>query len=70
MVKIKVWEIDRTKKAGGYYWRDEDGEIILYNNIEHAKDAMRLEGYKESFIESGVEYHEHVEIDKSGYDLV
>lgn len=61
---VKIWDVVTEK-----YWRDEDGQLYLYDNEDEAKEVMREEGYKEVYIETGVEFHPHIVIDKTGYDL-
>lgn len=61
---IKIWDVVTEK-----YWRDDEGELYLYDDEDHAKKEMRDEGYKEAYIETGVEFHLHGAIDKTGYDL-
>lgn len=62
-VFIIIWE-----KATRKYWRNDDGEYLTYDDIDHAKSEMRKEGFTEDFMVNGVEYHDHLIIDKSGYD--
>ena len=61
---IKIFDLVTEK-----YWRNEEGDLFVYSDEEQAKEAMRKEGYKEEYIETGVEYHPHTPIDKTGYDL-
>jgi hypothetical protein len=61
---VKLWDVITET-----YWTDDDGKLYLYNSEEEAKQVLREEGYKESFIQTAVEYVPHGIIDKSGYDL-
>lgn len=61
---VKVFELSMND-----YWYDDDGALLLYKDIDHAKSVMRKEGFTEDFIENQVEYHSHYNPDTSGYDL-
>lgn len=64
-VMIKIWDVIEQD-----YCHDENtGELILYNSEEECKEMLRKEGWKESVIENGFEYHQHLILDESGYEL-
>jgi len=61
---IKIWDLITEK-----YWRDEDGQLYLYKDENEAIEILSEEGYKKEYIETGIEFHPHGIIDKTGYDL-
>lgn len=64
MPMVKIWDVVQEK-----YWEDEDGEHLIFADEIAAKNMMFTEGYKREYMETGVEFHEHTPIDKSGYDF-
>lgn len=60
---VKIWDV-----IEGKYWDNDDGDLIFENEIA-AKNMMYTEGYKQEYMETGVEFHPYTPIDKSGYDL-
>lgn len=61
---VKIWDVIEER-----YWDNEDGEALTFENEIAAKNMMYTEGYKQEYMETGVEFHPHTTIDKSGYDL-
>lgn len=58
IVMIKIWDIADEK-----FWRNSEGEILLYENEIAAKNAMFTDGYKKEFVDTGVEFVDHVIIE-------
>jgi hypothetical protein len=63
---VKIFDLVSEK----YWVTSEDGELFLYNNEEEAREILRKEGYKEEYINTGIEFHLHTPIDKTGYELL
>jgi hypothetical protein len=61
---VKIWDVVKEE-----YWVGEEGELLTFENETSARNMMYTEGYKLEYVETGVEFHLHTPIDKSGYDL-
>lgn len=61
----KIWDVIDEK----YLTDQDEGELILYPTEEECKEMLRKEGWKESVIENGFEYHPHYILDTDGYEL-
>jgi hypothetical protein len=61
---VNVWDVVKEE-----YWQNDDGEDLTFANEVAAKNMMYTEGYKQEYMETGVEFHPFTPIDKTGYDL-
>lgn len=61
---VKIWGVVEER-----YWVNEDGDVAWWKSEYDARRACKEEGFKDEYIDYGIEFHPYYNLDTTGYDL-